>query len=83
MPCQGKTGKNSFRFKNNVTTFTTFSFSHFVNTGVCECFYAKIHMKINEQNQMSFVKLKLCYSRQDTAGNPLSFAGYSSGIKNV
>lgn len=59
MPCQEKTGKNSFRFKNNVTTFTTFSFSHFVNTGLCELFNAKVHMKINEENQMSFVKLKL------------------------
>jgi len=61
VPCQGKAGENSFRFKNNVTIFTTFSFSLFANTGVCEFYYAKIHMKINEQNQMSFVKLILSF----------------------
>lgn len=59
VPRECKTGENSFEFKNNVTILTTISVSLFANTGVYELYCAKIHMKVIEQNQMSFVKLKL------------------------
>lgn len=49
VPCEGKTGESAHGFKNGVTISTTFSFSLLANTGVCELYYAKIHMKTNKQ----------------------------------